>query len=390
MKGSKQIAAFVFSRISTCNSVWQESICWAANRLVFVTLFYQDNVDAQETRTKRRCVRIIFRLLLFMDTYSSTPAADLAIAREPLSLSDISDTLHGENTPPLPEPELLRPPSSPPLRLKKRRALSTPSALLYPLLEVETILAWADAYHARTGSWPTSTSGNIPESSGDTWQRINAALNRGLRGLMGGSSLAQLLAHRRGKRNRKALPVLTTETILAWADAHQQRTGEWPTPHSGEVQDASGETWTGVQMALAHGQRGMPGGSSLARLLEAARGRPCPGKRSRLTTEIILAWADTHRKRTGQWPTLHSGDVLAAPGETWMRLQGALRKGQRGLPGESSLARLLTEQRGARNQMRLPPLVMEQILTWADTHHERTGQWPTSQSGQVQDAPEER
>jgi hypothetical protein len=47
----------------------------------------------------------------------------------------------------------------------------------------------------------------------------------------------------------------------------------------------------------------------------------------------------------------------------------ALRLGLRGLPGGSSLARLLDEQRRVRNVKNLPPLTEEQILAWADEHH---------------------
>jgi len=49
---------------------------------------------------------------------------------------------------------------------------------------------------------------------GTTWRQIDNALRLGLRGLPGGSSLAQLLAHRRGYRNVRALPPLTEELIL--------------------------------------------------------------------------------------------------------------------------------------------------------------------------------
>src|SRR5436309_357023 len=80
---------------------------------------------------------------------------------------------------------------------------------------------------------------------------------RGLRGLPGGSSLARLLAERRGVRNHLALPKMTIAGILAWADAHHARTGRWPGRASGAIADAPGETWTAVDGALAHGGRGL-------------------------------------------------------------------------------------------------------------------------------------
>jgi hypothetical protein len=36
-----------------------------------------------------------------------------------------------------------------------------------------------------------------------------------------------------------------------------------------------------------------------------------------------------------------------------------------------------------------PPLTLTQILAWADTHHTRTGAWPSHTSGQVVGAPGE-
>jgi hypothetical protein len=67
-------------------------------------------------------------------------------------------------------------------------------------------------------------------------------------------------------------PSLTVEQVLAWADAHHARTGRWPNPNSGPVAGAPGEDWGDIDMALYAGYRGLPGGSSLFRLL-AAHGR---------------------------------------------------------------------------------------------------------------------
>jgi hypothetical protein len=57
-----------------------------------------------------------------------------------------------------------------------------------------------------------------------------------------------------------------------WADAHRQRSGQWPTSESGPVIDAPGETWLAVNLALYEGLRGFPGGPSLARLLKPPKG----------------------------------------------------------------------------------------------------------------------
>jgi hypothetical protein len=62
-------------------------------------------------------------------------------------------------------------------------------------------------------------------------------------------------------------PPLTVAKILAWADDHYARSGEWPSRGSGRIGGAPGETWSGVQHALLHGLRGFLGGDTLSRLL---------------------------------------------------------------------------------------------------------------------------
>lgn len=57
--------------------------------------------------------------------------------------------------------------------------------------------------------------------------------------------MAGLLAEHRGYRNIQDLPDLTLEQILAWADQHKERTGEFPTRNSGGVESAD-ETWAGI------------------------------------------------------------------------------------------------------------------------------------------------
>ena len=84
--------------------------------------------------------------------------------------------------------------------LAKYRNVRNRKAL--PQLKVAQILAWADAYHRRTGMWPQHISGPIPEAPGETWTGVETALKCGLRGLPGGSSLFQLLHHYRNAKRR--------------------------------------------------------------------------------------------------------------------------------------------------------------------------------------------
>ena len=66
-------------------------------------------------------------------------------------------------------------------------------------------------------------------------------------------------------------PPLTVEQILGWADTYHARTGEWPSSCTGPVADAPGEKWVNINQSLSDGYRGLPGGDSLAKLLDRHR-----------------------------------------------------------------------------------------------------------------------
>ena len=147
-------------------------------------------------------------------------------------------------------------------------------------LSVELILRWADDHRRRTGRWPTADAGNVSGVPGQTWQAVNRALFAGSRGLPGGSSLARLLAARRGKRNKAQAPPLSEEQVLRWADRHYHRTGRWPSVASGPVRDAADENWRALASALWAGNRGLRGGDTRRRFL-LRHGRPVPEMRGR-------------------------------------------------------------------------------------------------------------
>lgn len=132
--------------------------------------------------------------------------------------------------------------------------------------------AWADDHLYHTGEWPKIKSGRILCTK-ETWHGVESALAQGCRGLPGGSSLAQLLSKKRSARNRQDSPKLTPKQILLWADQHHERFETWPTYRSGKIIDAAGETWNAVDLALIQGLSGLPGGSSLAKLLAERRGK---------------------------------------------------------------------------------------------------------------------
>jgi hypothetical protein len=214
-------------------------------------------------------------------------------------------------------------------------------------LSIDEILRWADEWFADHGTWPNINSGFIPGTLDDTWGRIDDSLRNGHRGLpkKSGLSLARLLERRRGVRNSEYPPKLSVTEIIEWAKAYQERTGNWPKEDSGPIPEAPGETWLAMDMALRKGRRGLPGGSSIARLLAASCGVRNPQQVPRLTIAKILRWADAYYAQHGKRPTMKSGPIPGAPGESWNAVERALRDGRRGLPGGSSLAQLLANRR---------------------------------------------
>jgi hypothetical protein len=263
--------------------------------------------------------------------------------------------------------------------VRRRSALSR--------LSTSQVVAWAKAHHARTGTWPRYHSGPIPDSHGETWSSVCAAISHGIRGLP--RTTLQRLLHSAGVRQRVWGSPLTEDLIVEWAKAHHERTGDWPHLNDGEIAESPGRTWRSADLALQNGFRGLKGGTTLARLLERRVGARNPLHPPRLTISQILKWADAHYARTGVWPSSSSSRVIDVPREHWKTIHGFLKTGGRGLPGGSSLVDLLTRKRGARYRRQGLPLTVEQILDWARDHRRRTGQLPTAESGPVRGVPGE-
>jgi hypothetical protein len=257
---------------------------------------------------------------------------------------------------------------------------------LRPRLTISQIFSWADKHKRRTGNWPTSESGVLADAPRENWRIIDDALRSGRRGLRGGSSLAQLLAKGRGVRNLAQLTPYRLEQILRWVDAWHKHTGRWPHKYSGAIPQAPGETWMAVDAALHYGHRGLPGGSSLVRLLAKYHGVPNPKALPRFSISKILRWANAHHARTGRWPSGRTGHVTESPRDSWKAIDYALAEGYRGVGPGKTLALVLSEHRGVRNRRRLPPLTIRQILRWVQAHRRRTGRWPTAQSGLIPDS----
>jgi hypothetical protein len=257
-----------------------------------------------------------------------------------------------------------------------------------PLL-LTSILGWADDHHDRHGTWPNRNSGPISDVPGETWIRVEIALRTGGRNLPGGTTLRRLLREKRGAQFVRRREPFTVERILEWADGHRARTGNWPCRISGPIAESPGVTWKTVHGALSCGRRGLPSRSSLDLVLAEHRGVRHRRRLRDLTIPQILGWATAFHARTGRWPQIKSGPVLEAPGETWCIIDRALRYGERGMLGGTSLARLFAQDQGAGCEFRATRLSIEQILAWADSHHDRHGSWPRCCSGPISEAPGE-
>jgi hypothetical protein len=258
-----------------------------------------------------------------------------------------------------------------------------------PPLTIKRILELADKHYERTGEWPGEKLGEIADASGETWSGVHFALYYGHRGLPGGSSLASVLEEHRGVRNRMNLPPFTYKKIVEWAQKHYDRTGKWPNRFSGEVTDSPGDTWTAVEIALYQGDRGLPGGVTLNKLLAKHCGKRDPFNPPSLSLKQILKWSDDHYERTGTWPSVLSGRILAAPEERWEGVNRAMRKGKRGLTAGPGITKLLQVERAESYRRSRTPLTRDMLLEWITFHHELTGSPPTVDSGEVIDEPGE-
>jgi len=133
-------------------------------------------------------------------------------------------------------------------------------------------------------------------------------------------------------------------------------------------------------VALREGGRGLPGGLSLARLLEEHRNFRNRSRLPRLSIRVILRWADQHKRRTGRWPTYESGLI---PETAWRELAHrescSVFAEHARLTEGSSLADVLACHRGVPNKRRLPSLTVMQIVRWAKQHQAQHGRMANGQ-----------
>ncbi|MBI1301261.1 MAG: hypothetical protein GC137_06330 [Alphaproteobacteria bacterium] len=197
------------------------------------------------------------------------------------------------------------------------------------------ILESAALHKRRTGKYPSQISGDIFDGplKGRTWASVDKALRSGYQNFKGGSSLAEFLAEN-GMTND-----ITQEQILECARLHQQnsKNGKYPTMLSGEIQWGSlkGTDWNTINNRLMHGQCGLPGGDTLAQLLQRH------GLTNDITEDQILECMKLHKLNSPEkrYPVIDSGKIQwgSLKGRDWANIHQALYSGYYGLPGGSSL-----------------------------------------------------
>jgi len=149
----------------------------------------------------------------------------------------------------------------------------------------------------------------------------------------------------RKESQRQQIRKITVEEISNAAKLFFNENKRWPKRDSPDKKlEMTGISWKTINSRLVRGSIAGTNANSLANFLEEKFSVSHHLIKPKLSTEIILSWADAHKLQTGQWPTHKSGIVLDEPSETWGGIRKALMKGGRGLKkGGSSIFKLLKE-----------------------------------------------
>ena len=243
-----------------------------------------------------------------------------------------------------------------------------------PLTE-DFIVKAIKSYYEEHGKYPSCESGDASKYIGFkiTWSAIDTCLREGLRGLPGGSTLAQL----KQDYNLGIEPDLTEDLIVKAIKDYFEEHDKYPPCSSGDASKYIGFkiTWLAIDRCLRDGNRGLPGGSSLFKLRKEYN----LGIEPDLTEEIIVKAMKDYHEEHGKYPSLKSGDASKYIGFkiTWTAIDACLREGFRGLPGGSSLAQLRKEY----NLGIEPDLTEDLIIKAMKDYHEEHGKYPSLKSG---------
>ena len=169
---------------------------------------------------------------------------------------------------------------------------------------------------------------------------------------------------------------LSEELIVKAIKAYHEEHGRYPYHRCGDASKYIGFkiTWNGVGTCLRLGHRGLPGGSSLLQI----RQKYFTGIEPPLTEKALLNAMEAYHKGHGKYPAGKSGDASKYIGFkiTWGSLDSCLRRGLRGLPGNSSLLQLRQKHRMGIET----PLTEESIVKAMKDYHEEHGKYPSKKT----------
>ena len=191
-------------------------------------------------------------------------------------------------------------------------------------------------YFEEHNRYPAVLSGDASKYIGIkiTWSGIDKCLRDGFRGLPGGSSLSKL----RQEHLTGIETGLTEDLIVKAMKDYFEDHANHPSDKSGDASKYIGFkiTWRAVDARLREGGRGLPRGSSLSKL----RQEHLTGIETFLTEDLIVQAMKDYHEEHSKHPSVKSGDASKCFGFkiTWASVNDCLRRGNRGLPGKSSLA----------------------------------------------------
>lgn len=168
------------------------------------------------------------------------------------------------------------------------------------------------------------------------------------------------------------LPI-TEEQVIQWANAYKTKYGKFPSNKKIIVEDAPYYiTWETIDACFRFTLRGLGKFSSLHEFL-ISKGEKI--EKEPLTEEKIIEWALKYKEKYGSFPTDRSGIIeWSSCRDTWSRISGCLRVGNRGLQKYKGLNDLLT-QKGYK--LYKEDLTEEKVIQWALLHKEKYGKLPS-------------
>lgn len=149
-----------------------------------------------------------------------------------------------------------------------------------------------------------------------------------------------------GKFSARSFEQLSEDSIWAEMLEYKRINGKFPTDKTKCT--CKFGLWKTIGIALFTGSRGLPGGSSLAKLRRRNTGIDT-GRKSGISLTEDLVWQEilAFKKANGIFPSTNTKPKTSF-GITWSAMSGNLSSGYYGLPGGSSLAKLIEARTGKK------------------------------------------